>query len=69
MKGIESFVDRMHNLVILDYLSEGVVKGPDMEGCLFREHTIQILVCFVNHNCFRESKGTRMIASTPITWY
>ena len=37
---VENFADRMHNLVILDDLSEGVVKDPDMEMLFVRECTI-----------------------------
>ena len=60
---IESFADGEHNLVILDDLSEKVVKEPDMERLFVQgAHHLNLSVFFVSHNCFRQGKCARTIA-------
>ena len=60
---IESFADGRHNLVILDDLSEKVVKEPDMERLFVQgAHHLNLSVFFVSHNCFRQGKCARTIA-------
>ena len=60
---VENFADGMHNLVILDDLSEGVVKDPDMERLFVQgAHHSNLSVFFVSHNCFRQGKCARTIA-------
>ena len=59
---IEHFVDGMHNLVILDDPSEGLVKDPGMERLFIQgAHHSNLSVFFVSHNCFRQGKCARMI--------
>ena len=60
---VKNFVDGMHNLVILDDLSEGVVKDPDMERLFVQGvHHLNLGMFFLSHNCFRQGKYARTIA-------
>ena len=60
---IEGFADGQHNLVILDDLSEQVVKDPNMERLFIQgAHHLNLSVFFVSHNCFRQGKCARTIA-------
>ena len=63
----QSEIDRLaggeHNLVILDDLSEAVVKDPNMERLFVQgAHHLNLSVFFVSHNCFRQGKCARTIA-------
>ena len=60
---VENFADGSHNMVILDDLSESVVKDPEMERLFVQgAHHRNLSVFFVSHNCFRQGKCARTIA-------
>ena len=63
LKDVEDFADKEHNMIILDDLSERVVKDPDMERLFVQgAHHLNLSVFFVSHNCFRQGKCARTIA-------
>ena len=60
---IEGFADGQHNVVILENLSEQVIKDPNMERRFIQgAHHLNLSVFCVSHNCFRQGKCVRMIA-------
>ena len=59
---VEHLADGMHNLVILDDISERVVKDPDMERLFVQGvHHSNLSMFFVSQNCFRQGTCTRTI--------
>ena len=60
---VKKFADGKHNLIILDDLSERVVKDPVIEKLFVQgAHHLNLSVFFVSHNCFRQGKCARTIA-------
>ena len=60
---VENFADGMHNLMILDDLSEGMVKDHDMERLFVQgAHHSNLSVFLVSHNYFRQGKCARTVA-------